>query len=542
MATVNTLLLIHIVLVLSLAAQIAGAQNTVFKLLRNENVLAEEHYADEEYQLALELYLRIAKNKPDTSLDVKIARCYYFLRQYNDAGRWYQRHFQSGELRMPDLFYYAETLCILKNYREAMKAYRACLKKEPDNEFVMMKLWRLDNIRFLYEDSAHYAVRPAAVNTHYAEIGAAPYRNGLLFLSNRKMVQVVEQIDAYTNASFYRLYYAPGYVDSVSSFGSTQHVQAGLWQSNIAAKYHQGPVAFFDGEKQMVFTRTGSSPGRNGRRTLQLFFARHRDGEWEETEAFPFNSADYSITGPSISNDGSILYFSSDMKGGKGGKDLYRSENVSGKWTKPVNLSDLNTPYDEAFPYLAKDQTLYFASNGHPGLGGLDIFKVDPAAHGVGEVQNVGYPLNTNYDEFAITIDSLNTHGYISSNRNGANNDDIYEFDIDLQSYPLSIEGVLKYKELNWSDSSQLVILSNAKLSLIDNIRNISVYECASDSTGHFRIEIPYFSTYKIKVTGEDNHENIVSLEIPKHRKTDTTHEIVVVKDPFKTRPNQVPK
>jgi hypothetical protein len=224
------------------------------------------------------------------------------------------------------------------------------------------------------------------------------------------------------------------------------------------------------------------------------------------------------------------------MKGGFGGKDIYRSELVNNHWTKPVNLGDvINTPHDELYPYLNAN-ALYFSSNGHPGLGGLDIFKADGGRDGFMEPQNLGYPLNTNFDDFGIVIEGSTNHGYFSSNRkNGGYNDDVYEFEMDLQTYPLEITGVMKFKEENWSDSVELKIMPHAKVFLIDNERNLTVYENTCDVDGNFSIVIPYYSKYKLRVVGQDNDENIVSLEIPKYKKEHGNHEIVVVKDLFKS-------
>jgi hypothetical protein len=228
------------------------------------------------------------------------------------------------------------------------------------------------------------------------------------------------------------------------------------------------------------------------------------------------------------------------MSGGFGGKDIYRSRYQGGQWSAPENLGEtVNTVYDEVFPYLHLNKTLYFSSNGHPGLGGLDIFKVLLKENDFDEVQNAGFPINTKSDEFGIIIDSLSTHGYFSSNRKkGGYDDDIYEFDMDLQTYPLDISGLIRFKEHNWSDSSEIKPLGNAKFFLVDNIRNVVVYENSSDSTGNFSLLIPYFSKYRIRVVEEGGEEHVVSLDIPKHRKLHNKHEIVIVKDAFRTPEN----
>jgi hypothetical protein len=226
------------------------------------------------------------------------------------------------------------------------------------------------------------------------------------------------------------------------------------------------------------------------------------------------------------------------MGGGVGGRDLYKSTFINEKWTRPENLGEtINTQYDEVFPFVQESRALYFSSNGHPGMGGLDIFRAAIKPDGYDEPENIGYPINSNCDDFGIILDSLNTHGYFSSNRKeGGYNDDLYAFDMDLQTYPLTISGVLKYKEITWSDSLGLKLMPHAKISLIDNLRNVVVHKSIADSQGNFSIIIPYASKYVIRVIGEDDDENMAVLEIPKQRKELSDHEIVIVKDIYKQK------
>jgi hypothetical protein len=233
-----------------------------------------------------------------------------------------------------------------------------------------------------------------------------------------------------------------------------------------------------------------------------------------------------------------VLYFSSDMQGGEGGKDIYRSYLIDGKWSKPENLGEqINTAYDEMFPFVHQKKMLYFSSNGHAGIGGLDIFKSEFTEKGFGEVLNVGYPINSHADEFGIIIDSLNSHGYFSSNRqHGGYDDDLYEVDVDLQTYPLEIAGWLGVKEHNWTDSTDIKTFAHAKFYLIDNLREIVVQEGSSDAEGNFTWIIPYFSKYRMRVIGPDQEEHSIIVDIPKQTQLHGKHEIVIIKDPF--RPN----
>jgi tetratricopeptide (TPR) repeat protein len=523
------------IFLLLLVASKATSQETVFALLKNDLRLADKYFENKDYQNALKLYKTVAKRRPSKDIEIKIARSHHRLKQYDKAIAAYEKHIKSNSLSTPDLYYYAEAQSGTLNYDKAVESYQAYLIRIPDDQLIMKKIWRLNNLQFLYEDSAHYAVRPVQFNTGYGELCAVPYRNGVVFISNRKEVQAIETNDASMHAPFYKTYFSALVMDSTLS-ETFQYAKPLAFNKELTSKFHAGPLAFYDHETKMVFSSAADKASRKGERTMHLYFAELKDGHWTITSAFPYNSEDYSVSNPTINKDGTILYFTSDMKGGLGGKDLYKSENINGKWTKPKNLGEgINTLHDEEFPFL-HDHTLYFSSNGHPGLGGLDIFKSEISNSTFLEVENVGYPLNTNFDDFGIVIDSLNTHGYFSSNRKeGGYNDDVYEFDMDLQTYPLEINGVMKFKEHSWMDSVDLKLMSNAKIYLIDNVRNITVQEGTCDDSGNFSIIIPYHSQYKIRVVSEDKEENIVSLEIPKHRKANGRHEIVVVKDAFKS-------
>jgi hypothetical protein len=513
----------------------ATGQETVFALLKNDLRLADKYFENKDYQNALKLYKTVVKKRPSKDVELKIARSHHFLKQYHKAIAAYEKHVKSNSMSTPDLYYYAEAQSGILNYDKAVESYQAYLIRVPDDQLIMKKIWRLNNLQFLYEDSLHYAVRRVQFSTEYGELCAIPYKNGVVFVSNRKEVQAIETNDASMHAPFYKTYFSAVLTDTTDD-ESFHYGRPFAFNKELTSKFHAGPLAFYEHETKMVFSSAAAKPSKKGERTMHLYFAELKDGHWKITTEFPYNGADYSISNPTINKDGTILYFTSDMKGGLGGKDLYKSENVNGKWTKPRNLGEgINTCYDEVFPFL-HDRTLYFSSNGHPGLGGLDIFKTELSSSEFMEVENVGYPLNTNFDDFGIVIDSLNTHGYISSNRReGGYNDDIYEFDMDLQTYPLEINGVMKFKEHSWVDSVDLKVMPNAKIHLIDNVRNITVQESTCDDSGNFFLVIPYYSKYKIRVVSEDKDENIVSLEIPKHRKANGRHEIVIVKDAFKS-------
>ncbi|MDH3711915.1 MAG: hypothetical protein OER04_18655, partial [Cyclobacteriaceae bacterium] len=245
---------------------------------------------------------------------------------------------------------------------------------------------------------------------------------------------------------------------------------------------------------------------------------------------------DHTIGNVVISTDGSTLYYSAEFPGGYGGKDLYRSVRSAGSWGSAQNLgSTINTSGDEDYPFVHDNGVLYFASNGHSGLGGLDLFEVALRGASKNEVKNLGYPVNTPFNDFGIYLNKAASRGYISSNRSrGGVDDDIYLLEIDLQTYPLTIKGTLKFRNAQWEEDLRIELLSDGRMQLIDVYNGRLVYETESGPQGDFTLEIPYSSQFKIKVEHQELGEHSASLEIPKNKKEHLDHEIIIVQDQFK--------
>lgn len=523
---------ISLLLFMAMSMGHAFSQETVFALLKSDKRRADEYFREKNFENALRYYSSFSKGRTlDPSIALQIAESSFYLKKYKQAVEAYEQYLQANvALPKNSLLQLAESLVCLGDYANAVRYYRQYLQEHGDDPVVLKKIWRINNIKFLLEDSAHFAVRPLSVNSTESDLNIQPYQNGFLFLSNRKELRVVEKLDASTSKPFYGLYFSSSNADSTISGVGNLGRPARFGKADF--KFHPGPFAFYLRQTRMVVTKLGKKSA--------LAFAEKKGNEWKVIAEFPFNSTAYSLTDPTMNEAGTVLYFSSDMPGGFGGKDLYRSNLVNGVWTKPVNLGDvINTPYNEVAPYLHRNGTLYFSSDGQPGMGGLDMFKSEILSDGFDEPKNLGYPLNSRLDDFGVTLDSTSRKGLFISNRNaGELNDDMFEFEMDLQPYPLVIHGTLRFKEHNYDDSSVLKSFGRAKLYVIDAIKNVVVFEQTTDQNGKFSITIPHFSMYKIRVIGEDELENIVSLVLPKYLKEQSDHDIVVVKDAFKLPDN----
>lgn len=519
-------------ILLFLVAGTVFGQESVFNGLKSNSKRGDRYYSISEYQNALDLYLLDeSKKNSSTRIKLKIGRTYFQLKDYKNSALWYSKYLlKSKSIPDKDLYNYAEALRSSGDYIKAITFYQRYQEVNPDDKTIIEKIWRLSNLQFLLEDSIYYSIRLANINSAGPVYSPAYYSDGLVFVADKAEIGGVAKIDGFDNTQFKTLYFTEIQVDTMSTQQLYKFSESQEFGKEVAAKFNTGPVTFFPDENKMILTKNGDFDQRQGSR-LQLFIAEKTDDRWQETSSLPFNSMDYSVSNPALNKDGSILFFVSDMPGGFGNKDLYVSYYRNNTWSKPENLGDkINTSGDEDSP-LVHNTTLYFSSNGHNGLGGLDIYKIDYRFL-TEEVTNMGYPINSSYDDFGMALNDEGARGFISSNRlNGGFDSNIYEIEIDLQSYPLTIKGKVKYKELNWRESKREELLSNAELLLVDNRRKVQVGTTKTDSLGNFELDIPYASSYILKIVSPSVGEITVKLEIPKNKKPDLVHDIVIIKN-----------
>jgi len=252
---------------------------------------------------------------------------------------------------------------------------------------------------------------------------------------------------------------------------------------------------------------------------LQLYYAeKDIDGIWGDPVPFKYNSPEYSVGHPSLTADGKTLFFSSNMPGGFGGADIYKCTMSDTGWSAPVNLgNDINTEGDELFPnYMEKTQLLLFSSNGHYGLGGLDIYLVSLKVEKFIRPMNLGAPLNSSADDFGLFLTSTQKSGYVSSNRksDGKGNDDIYYVKM-LKELPNP------WKEINGVASNNFGrSLANTKI----NFRNESgdyVDSVVTDANGKYSVNLPTGMKFTMDVT-KPSYRSLTNL-----LSTNTTDNII---------------
>ncbi|MCK4748770.1 MAG: PD40 domain-containing protein, partial [Bacteroidales bacterium] len=205
-----------------------------------------------------------------------------------------------------------------------------------------------------------------------------------------------------------------------------------IFSHNLVTRFNDGPAAFSPDGNMVVYSRNIDANARTRNvidlnNNLGLFFAELRDGEWINVNAFRHNNTTYTITTPCFSPDGQFLFFGSNMPGGYGGADIYRSKLMEGEWSEPENLGKfLNTPGNEVYPFMSRNNQLFFASDGHEGLGKKDIYLSKYEDSGWSKPVHLEAPINSLEDDFGLFTDEEFSEGYFSSNR--GESDDIYRF------------------------------------------------------------------------------------------------------------------
>ena len=410
---------IFLIAIFALTATAAWSQHSSAAYRR----LADSLYAHHHYQFAADYYQKALKKSPHQGdIMLSLAKSYHNINQMAESEQWFVRARQNkGRFSIEDYYQFAQVLIVLKKTYTADTLLQHVLKNDPDHELASRMLSDLRNFEKYIQDSASVAVQRLPLNTEESEFSPVYYKDGIVFSSARR--EGSSKRSHWDNSPFLNLYYSRK--DPRQEFGSPI-----LFEDDLSTKHHDGPAAFYDDYKKMIINRNQKIKVE-GRRKLYEWrpglyeAALDKDRSWQVTP-LPFNDPLYSYMHPWISNNGRVLYFASNMPGGYGGTDIYRVERENGSWRVPVNLGPaINTPQDEAFPFVV-DSTLYFASNGHGGLGGLDLFKSVLANDDYSTPLNLGYPLNSTADDFSLITDPTQRNGYFASARYG--NDDLFSF------------------------------------------------------------------------------------------------------------------
>lgn len=460
---------------------------------------AIKKYNKLEYATSRTTLLDLAsKENAEPEVFEKLANTFYFNSEMEEAAKWYEELFKKAvDINPENYFRYAHALKAQKKYNEADKALSTFVSLKPEDTRSKSILRNQNYLRDIEKVSQEYTLNNLNINTTFSDFGTSLFNGKLIFASSRDEDENIYKWNAQPFLDIFEF----------DENGNIQEIKGA-----INTKYHESSTAFTKDGSTMYFTRNNFYKGKfrknsDNTHALKIYKATLVDGKWDNIESLPFNSDEYSTAHPALSPDEKQLYFTSDMPGTKGMSDIFVvNVNEDDTYSEPVNLGGaINTAGRENFPFISADNILYFASNGHVGLGGLDIFKVD--LNSLTDVpQNLGKPINSSKDDFAYIIDISNKSGYISSNREGGKgDDDIYSFEIPECGY--DVTGIVLDKNTN-------KILPNAKVILKDT-DNTELQYVVSNNKGEFSFNLKCKEvTYIVEATKDEYEDDFTDFKV----------------------------
>lgn len=437
-----------------------------------------------EYQNTINL-LKGSKAGNSGRANFLIAESYRLSNRVKEAEEYYEKAGGRGFDKDSIQFYYSQALKTNGKYEEAKKELeelRARTANEPLKERAAAELNGLAYLNNLRQKQSYYRVKNLdLLNTPASEYSPAYLNNELYYTSSRGNGRIYDA----TGTPFTNIY-------KVASRGANVDVATitPLPPSINTENVNNGTVAFSPDGKMMIFGK-GNTGRKKGAEDVDLYIARYRNGQWGDPQIITgsINTPKSWDSTPAFSPDGRTVYFASNREGGYGGTDIYAAQIDSrGRFSRIRNLGpEINTVGNEMFPYVAEDAKFYFASDAHPGFGGLDIFVVK-RVNGKTTIENLGEPVNSNGDDFGIFLVRPD-RGFLVSNREGGKgDDDVYTFvneDPDLRVVNYYLAGVTYTPD----KAGKLQILPNTKVSLIDANSNVMQdYMTGTDGKFLFRV------------------------------------------------------
>ncbi|WP_281987007.1 OmpA family protein [Aquimarina aggregata] len=478
---------------------------------------ANKSFESLSYKDAIEKYTDIIKSGNGT-IEVyrKIGDAYYFNSHFKHAAKWYERmmikkkELEMDSINTPDIdveYYFkaAQSYKHLGNYKKA----DSLLSKLSESNSTDSRLKKLVDTPFYIDgialQSGRYTIKKISQNSAYTDFAPSFYKDQLVFSTARKQTKSTRRINQWTKQPYLNLY-------KYSRIDTSRSSVPREFSKNLNSRLHESTSSFHNDGSIVFFTRNNLLKSRVkkdsiGVSRLKILKASlNSDSEWSNIEELPFNNEHFSVAHPAISYDGRKLFFASDMPGGYGMSDIYVVDILeNGSYGVPSNLGpNINTEGRDTFPFISKNNILYFASDGHLGLGGFDVFVVDLKKEKQ-KVYNVGTPINSTSDDMTFIIDEESRSGFFASNRSGGRgDDDIYGFEEHsslITECKGGISGIVK-EEVSGDPISNGIVLVNDE-------KNDLIFSVLTDEHGSFSVETDCnHKSYRIFVEKEGYDSN----------------------------------
>lgn len=478
---------------------------------------ANKLYFSKLYSQAIPKYESLLK-KDSTNTDVltNLGDCYRLTNNSKGQLLCYGKLVKLGKAEDDIKLLYGQALMGNGQYEEAKLILAQCKLDARGEAFSKA----LSNLQKFSKDADAYKLDTVGFNSTFDDFSAINFeKDQILFASSRTKTSWITKRHGWTGNQYCQMYITHKKTDGT-------YEKPILFLEEVDSKYNDGPMCISKYGSTMFFTRNSvkkKEKSADGTQKLHLYQATVKEGNITSLSELNFNNNEYNFAHPSISPDGKTLYFSSDLLGGQGGMDIWYSKyGADGTWGPPVNMGDkVNTKGNEIFPSMAADNILYFASNGHEGLGGLDVYEVKLKDDKAGRVYNMGKPVNSEHDDFAYNLNEDGKKAFLSSNRKtGGMNDDIYTVDV--------LRKVARGKTVNFiiKDKESQTPLPLVKIKL-------NADSFMTDEKGEFQTLIEEDVNYKLSVTKEKYFELTDSMSTKTSPEGDEfTKTIDLEKDP----------
>jgi len=428
--------------------------------------VANKLYQDQEYYKCVEMYNELADKvlagKKNGNWDnvEKAAESNFHLYRMKEATSYFSQLATKNKLNEHSRMHYIDGLRFAGKYGKSNEIARESASLFPKNSFFKRLMDEKDQFNSLFSDSAFYRVKESSVNSGKGDFAPAYFNNSIVFASKALNTGFINPKYGWDNDYYINVMQSKFDADSVLE-------DAKMLKHQFISKAHDGPVSFNSSGTEMIITKNTIGK-KNGKKVivLSLYFSSFVNGEWTKLKAFEFNNPAYNVGHGVLSDDENKLYFVSNQPGGFGESDIYVSERLGSGWAEPKNMGGtINSERKEMFPFV-QEGILYFASNGHFGLGGLDIFEAN--VNGTEKPHNIGYPVNSSNDDFGLIFEKSGRIGFLSSNRE-ENIDKIYHVTKRKLTIDLVVDVFEQYKELE-PVTNQMVYIKDVSTQELDSI------------------------------------------------------------------------
>lgn len=472
---------------------------------------ANKFFTTKAYSQAIPYYEKeLKKDSSNKIILSNLGDCYRLTNNTNGQLLCYGGLIKSGKAESIHNLYYGQALTE-SGQKETAKSYFEKYNADSRGKNLASSVAKF---KIYTKNADAYRVELASFNSPQNDFTAVKFQDAIVFASSRNKPQWINKKHGWTSDSYLKLY-------TTQNSGGGVHLKPKIFMGDLSSKYNDGPICFSKDYNTVYFTRNNSNKKFiSSERTykLKIFEAGLNQNGFDRARELPFNSNNFNCAHPSLSNDGTLLFFASDMEGGFGGMDIYYTKKEGDVWGTPVNLgATVNTAGTEVFPFIAANGLLYFSSNGHDGIGGLDVYEAKFRDDKAGIAYNMGEPVNSINDDFGVFLAEDNKTGYLSSNRkNGGMDDDIYNFQI-LSEVKRGKEILIITKDKDNGDIiantkiaiNNDTIITNEKGEITTTIEEDVNYKLVVDKVDYFKVE----DSVSTKTSIEDAFTKELKLE-----------------------------